>query len=158
MKKFTILAVASALALGTVASVPAMAKKDKEEQSEEHAPVSIGEPEAGKGQIVFFRSGGMGFAMGCGVNENDVRVSALGAGKYFVIQTEPGTHTYTAKSESKDVLTLEIDPGETYYVRCTIKMGIMVGRPNLSPSTKEEFDKASSKLKYVDADDFGPKK
>ncbi len=158
MKKIMIITALSALALGTMVSGPVAAKKAKEEQSAEHAPISIGEPEAGKGQIVFFRSGGMGFAMGCGVNENDVRVSALGAGKYFVIQATPGTHSYTAKSESKDVLTLEVDPGETYYVRCTIKMGIMVGRPNLSPSTKEEFDKASSKLKYVDADDFGPKK
>ena len=156
MKKIAFIAAMSALALSAISAGPVVAK-DKEEQSEEHAPVSIGEPEAGKGQIVFFRTGGMGFAMGCGVNENNARISALGAGKYFKIPVEPGTHSYMAKSEAKDVLTLEVDPGETYYVRCTIKMGIMAGRPNLSPSTKDEFDKSSGKLKYVDADDFGPK-
>ena len=38
-------------------------------------------------------------------------------------------------------------------VRC--KMGIMVGRPDIRPSTREEFLKAK-KLKMVDADDMGP--
>lgn len=77
----------------------------------------------GKGQIVFFRSGGMGFAMGCGVNENGERVSALGAGRYFVHATTPGSHTYIAKSEAKDVLAVDVAAGSTSYVRCTIKIG-----------------------------------
>ena len=40
-------------------------------------------------------------------------------------------------------------------MKCKIKMGIMVGRPNIAPSTQEEFDKDSHKLKYVDGDDMG---
>ena len=155
MKKFTAFMAIGALAGGSLLIAPANA--EEKSVAETSGPVAIGEPEAGKGQVVFFRTGGMGFAMGCGVNENNTRISALGAGKYFKIPVESGTHSYMAKSEAKDVLTLEVEPGETYYVRCTIKMGIMAGRPNLSPSTKDEFDQSSSKLKYVDADDFGPK-
>lgn len=123
----------------------------------EAPPKTIPAPPEGKGQVVFFRTGGSGFALGCGVNENGERLSALGAGKYFILPTEPGSHTYTVKSEATDLLTLEVEPGETQYVRCKIKMGIMVGRPNIAPSTPEEFAKESHKLKYVDADDRGEK-
>lgn len=132
------------------------AANEKTEEAKEKKVIPA--PPAGQGQVVFFRSGGTGFALGCGVNENGERISALGAGKYFVHPTAPGSHSYTVKSEATDLLTLEVEPGETTYVRCKIKMGIMVGRPNIAPSTAEEFDAASHKLKYVDADDIGPKK
>lgn len=124
---------------------------------EAQAPIAIAAPPAGKGQIIFFRTGGSGFALGCQVNQNDQRVSALGAGRYFVHVAAPGPQTFLVSSEAKDVLNLEVEPDETQYVRCKIKMGIMVGRPNLEPSTKEEFEKQSHKLKLVDADDMGPK-
>lgn len=137
---------------GTVA--PAIAKEAKTEETKGVKKVIPAPPE-GKGQIVFYRPGGMGFALGCGVNENGERLSALGAGKYFILPAEPGSHSYTVKSEATDLLTLEVEPGETYYVKCKIKMGIMVGRPNIAPSTQAEFDGDSHKLKYVDADDMG---
>ena len=60
---------------------------------------------------------------------------------------EPGLHTFVVQTEAKDTLRIEVEEGETHYVQCTIKMGIMVGRPNLSPSTKAEFDKQASKMK-----------
>lgn len=94
--------------------------------------------------------------MGCGVNIGKERVSALGAGKYFVVNLDPGAYEFNAKSEAKDVLNLEVDSGETTYVKCTIKMGIMAGRPNLSPSNAEEFATKRDSLKYVDSDDIGP--
>lgn len=137
---------------GVAVAVPAVAKEAKKAAVQKVIPA----PPEGKGQIVFYRTGGTGFALGCGVNENGERLSALGAGKYFILPADPGSHSYTVKSEATDLLTLEVEPGETYYVKCKIKMGIMVGRPNIAPSTKEEFDKDSAKLKYVDADDVGP--
>jgi len=141
---------------GTAAMAPAIAKEAKAEDGKGAKKV-VPTPPDGKGQIVFYRPGGMGFALGCGVNENGERLSALGAGKYFILPVDPGSHSYTVKSEATDLLTLEVEPGETYYVKCKIKMGIMVGRPNIAPSTQEEFDKDSHKLKYVDGDDVGPK-
>jgi hypothetical protein len=59
------------------------------------------------------------------------------------------------RSEAKDALTLLVEPDETQYVRCKLKMGIMAGRPDISPSNAEEFAKASAKLKLVDDDDMG---
>jgi len=37
----------------------------------EGSEIAIPAPPEGKGQIVFFRSGGMGMAMGCTVNQGD---------------------------------------------------------------------------------------
>jgi hypothetical protein len=119
------------------------------------APISIPAPPAGKGQIVFFRPGGMGFAVGCSVHEKGQKVSSLGAGKYFVMVAEPGRHEFAVKSEAKDMLALEVEADETQYATCKIKMGIMVGRPDIRPSTESDF-RAAKKLKMVDAEDMGP--
>ena len=45
------------------------------------------------------------------------------------------------------MLALEIEPDETYFVRCNIGMGVMAGRANLSPSDRETFAKRAKGLK-----------
>jgi hypothetical protein len=117
------------------------------------APTAIAAPPEGKGQIVFFRRGGIGPLISCAVSENGARVSRLPPGKYFVLVTTPGAHSYTVSSEAKDTLNLEVEAGETQYAKCNIRMGIVAGRPNLAPSTKEEFDKGAGKLKLVEPED-----
>lgn len=140
-------AIAAAAMATTSLAAPALAKDPVE-------PVVLPAPAPGMGQIVFFRGGGQGFALGCSVNENGEKVSSLGAGRYFVMETTPGRHEFTAKSEAKDVLALEVEEGEVQYVQCKIKMGFMVGRPDLAPGKEADFRKKSYKM--VDADDMGP--
>ncbi len=110
----------------------------------------VGTPPAGMGQIVFFRpSRFAGGAIGFAVREGDTALGKLRSGNYFVTAVAPGTHVYTVHSEAKDVLTMEVEAGETYYVEGTITMGFMVGRPNLSPSEQATFDGMFTKLKRV---------
>ncbi len=135
-----------------ISSTPVWAAQKSEAQAD---PIAIPTPPEGKGQVVFFRPGGTGFAIGCLVNEKGQKVSSLGAGRYFVMVAGPGRHEFTVKSEAKDTLALEVEAGETQYATCRIKMGIMIGRPDLAPSTEAEFRK-HGKLKLVDADDMGP--
>lgn len=144
------LGLASAFGMAVAAAaVPASAGTDK-------AEVVIPAPPPGKGQIVFYRTGTiMGAAMGCAVNENGQKISSLGAGRYFILVTEPGRHEYMVKSEAKDFLALEVEPDETQYAMCKIKMGIMAGRPDLQPSTREAFVKAGTDRPVDDAD-MGP--
>lgn len=120
------------------------------------APVRIPAPPQGKGQIVFYRSGSIvGAALGCSVNENGKKISSLGAGRYFILVTEPGRHEYAVKSEATDRLALEVEPDETQYATCRIKMGIVAGRPDLRPATQSEFVKSGTD-RLVDAEDMGP--
>ncbi len=98
-------------------------------------------PPAGMGQVVFYRSSRMGFAISCRVHENGQVVNRLPPGKYFVHNTTPGAHAFSVRSEATDVIRVEVEEGETQYVRCAIGMGIGVGRPNLSPQSREDFDR-----------------
>lgn len=108
---------------------------------------TIAKPESGKGLIVFYRPGSlMGAALGCTVHEGEKEVARLGSGKYYPVAAEPGKHAYFTEGEAKDVLNLEIEPDETYFVKCKIGAGIMAGRANLSPSEQGEFAKKAKGL------------
>ena len=107
--------------------------------SEGHIPP----PPAGKGQIVFFRKSSIsGMAVSFTVKENGVGLGNLSNGAYFVKVEDAGPHTFTAATENKNVLHLEVDDGETYYVKGSIQMGFMIGEANISPSDQATFDKA----------------
>ena len=143
----------AALVLGTaVVATPAIAASE----AVDAASITIPAPPAGKGQVVFFRKGGIsGSAVACSVHEGGEKVSSLGGGRYVIVAEEPGRHEFSVKTEATDVLALEIEEGETQYASCKIKMGMMVGRPDIKPATQDEF-KAGKKLKLVDDEDMGP--
>ncbi len=114
----------------------------------EALPNGIAPPPEGKGQIVFFReSKFVGGAISYKVREGDTELGKLSNGSYFVYVAEPGAHTYTVHSEAKDLLNLEVEAGETYYVSGGVSMGVFAGRPNLSPSNQGAYAAIAAKLK-----------
>ena len=116
------------------------------------APGTIGAPPEGMGQIVFFRERKFtGGAVSFKVREGQTELGKLSNGTYFVLPVTPGAHQYTVHSEAKDVLNLEVEAGETYYVSGSITMGFLAGRPNLSPSDQAAFDGLKAKLKATPA-------
>ncbi len=136
---------------GTSTEAPAATEQPAAEQpAAAQANVAAGQippPPAGKGQVVFFRpSKFVGAAVSYKVREGETELGKLGNGRYFVHVAEPGPHAYDVHSEVRDVLNMEIDPGETYYVIGSLSVGVVVGRPNISPSDKAAFDQAG-KLK-----------
>lgn len=120
-------------------------------------------PPPGKAQIIFWRPGSIvGMALGCTVREGtgaeETEIARLGAGKYWVHVAEPGKHTYWTTGEATDQLNMELEPGETYYVRCAIGMGVMSGRAQVSPSDRAEFMKRAKKMKLWDRKEPKPAK
>ncbi len=114
----------------------------------EALPNGIAAPPEGKGQIVFFReSKFVGGAISYKVREGETELGKLSNGSYFVYVAEPGAHEYTVHSEAKDVLNLEVEAGETYFVSGGVSMGVFAGRPNLSPSTQSAYAAVAAKLK-----------
>jgi hypothetical protein len=112
------------------------------------APGEIGQPPAGYGQIVFFRpSKFVGMAVGFKVREAGKELGLMKNGSYFVIAATPGRHEYEVYSEAKDILPVEVEAGEVYYVSGSLSMGVMVGRPNLTPSDAAAFEAVRAKLK-----------
>jgi hypothetical protein len=111
-------------------------------------PKGISAPPEGMGQIVFFReSKFVGAAIGYKVREGETELGKLRNGTYFVHVATPGAHAYTVHSEAKDVLNLEVEAGETYFVAGGISMGVLAGRPNLSPSDQAAYTAIAAKLK-----------
>lgn len=156
MKKLiaaAVLAAAAPLAM-TGAAPAALAQAEAEGEGE----LTIPTPPPGKGQVLFYRTGGLsGAALGCAVFDVGAadKLSSLGAGKYFILVSDPGPRSFTVKSlETKDALTLEIEEGETQFVRCKIKTGFMSGRADIGPSTETEFRTKHKNPKLVDAEDM----
>ncbi len=152
MKKYLVaLAVAAAAPVALVASAPAALAQAEGE-------FKIPTPPEGKGQVIFYRTGGIsGAALGCAVFDvgAEDKLSSLGAGKYFVLVSDPGPRSFTVKSlETKDAMTLEIEEGETQFVRCKIKSGFMSGRADIAPSNETEFRSKYKTAKLVDAEDM----
>ena len=100
--------------------------------------------------MIFFRpSRFVGAAVGFIVREGDKELGKLRNGKYFVIHVTPGKHAYVVHSETKDVLTIDADEGETYYIAGSVGVGFLAGRPNLAPSDQATFEAAKGKLTEV---------
>jgi len=118
----------------------------------EKVAAAVGTPPEGKAHIVFFRpSKFVGSAIGFKVRENEVELGKLRNGNYFVLAVEPGAHAYVVHSEAKDVTNIEAEAGETYFLSASISMGVLAGRPNLSPADATAFEAALGKLKKAPA-------
>lgn len=115
-------------------------------------------PLEGKGQVVFFRpSNFVGMAVSFSVHEGQKGVAKLGNGTYAVLPADPGPHAYSIQFEATDTLNMEVEAGETYYVKQTIGVGVVAARPHLTPSDRGEFDKLKLKPSKQKATDLKPK-
>jgi len=137
-----------------LASASAMAASASEAAEPDAGGPIIVPPPPGEGEVVFFRRKSLlGTGQWFKVRENGAVVGKLSNGAYFIQIADPGVHTYTAafEPELKDHLTLEVDPGETYFVEGVITKGLVVGAADLSPSDRADFDQASKTLKLAGA-------
>jgi hypothetical protein len=117
-------------------------------------PIAIPPPPQGQGQVVFFRpKSRINLGEWFNVREDGQALGKLTNGTYFVQVTPPGVHTYTAKLEPelKDHLRINVDPGETYFVEGAVTGGLLIGAADLTPSTRESFNKAAKDLKLAGA-------
>lgn len=101
------------------------------------AVTAAAEQQAGK--IVVYRPGALvGLALGCPIRYKEREVVELGRNKYAELNVKPGRYVLTNKTSSVQV---EVASGETQYVRCSIKMGMLTGRADLQYADKESFNK-----------------
>ena len=111
------------------------------------------EPPASNNALVYiYRPNSIvGGAIRYHVAEGDNRIVYLIRGGYFPYLAEPGEKTFWARTESRAEATQDLHPGETYYLRCGIGMGIGVGRPRMKFVDAETGEKELKKLKLLPA-------
>lgn len=146
--RIVVLSLLTCFAAAAVAEEPAAAPEPAATPAPAAAPAAAEPAAGGEGTIVFFRPKKMmGAAVGFKVREAGVELGKLRNGSFFVLKVAPGKHQYVVHSETEDVLTMEVEAGQTYYVQGTLGMGVVAGRPNLSPSDQATFDAIKDKLK-----------
>jgi hypothetical protein len=112
------------------------------------AAATASDPGTGVGTVIFFREKKMmGAAIRFKVRENGVQLCKLGSGTFCKLEVPAGTHQYDVHTEAKDQLSLDVKPGETYYVVSTISMGAFAGHPKLAMTDQATFDGMKAKLK-----------
>jgi hypothetical protein len=144
IKRLSLTLVSAALLAAGALSAPAVADDKPAAAADAVTDSRVTAPPAGKGQIVFYRPSAMGMLLSFTVLEGDKGVTKLSNNSYSIVPIDPGAHTYTIEGEAKDTLTLEVEAGETYYVKQTMGMGIVMGRPHLNLSDAPSFGKAHS--------------
>ena len=97
-----------------------------------------------------YRLGGPGAMVSYDVHlGNDVICRAKNKWKTTIQIRSFGRNTVWATTESKTEIPVNFEPGREYYIRCGIKMGVMVGRPALELVYKNvgkfEFDSIKTK-------------
>jgi len=55
----------------------------------------------------------------------------LEPGGYFPYFAEPGEVEFWAETEARESITTDLEPGETYYLKGSVGIGVMIGRPRL---------------------------
>jgi len=84
------------------------------------------------GLVYIYRPGKLiGGAVSYQVNANGTSITRLGSGGYFPYFAKPGEIEFSAKTESTSSITLDVKSGQTYYIKGTVGIGILVGRPHL---------------------------
>ena len=81
----------------------------------------------------------VGFLIGYDVHMGDsVKYRAKDGSRGDVRRVTPGPVTVWAKTEAREEITLPVQPGREYFVRCTLGAGALVGRPHLQQVSVEQ--------------------
>jgi hypothetical protein len=94
-----------------------------------------------------FAGGGISYT----VSVNGTEVSSLPSGGYFVYYATPGETEFSAKTEAKTSVTVDVKAAQTYYVQGSIGMGVFVGHPHLTQVTGDVGAKEIADCKLVPA-------
>lgn len=70
-------------------------------------------------------------------------------GGYFPYFAKPGEVDFSAATEAESSVTLDIKPGQAYYVKLTIGIGFFVGRPHLIIVSPEVGEKEITECKLI---------
>jgi hypothetical protein len=86
----------------------------------------------GKAVIYIYRPSMIGAAIVYDVKRGDKVIITTKARGYYPYVSDPGEVELWAQTESKASITLDVKAGEVYYVKASVSVGLLVGRPRLN--------------------------
>lgn len=80
----------------------------------------------------------LGVAIRYDVTTKEGHIVEMIRGGYFPYEATPGETTFWAWTESKTSVTADLAPGKTYYLRCGLRMGLVIARATLEFVDEEQ--------------------
>jgi hypothetical protein len=65
------------------------------------------------------------------IKVNGFKINTLLNGVYFTYIAKPGRVQFSARNEITSYLTLDVEPGQTYYIKGSTRPGCLITRPYL---------------------------
>jgi len=84
-----------------------------------------------KGLVYLYRKGLSGALLVPVISCNGKTFVSLKSGCYYPYFADPGKNFFSAQTESYTQVSVDVEPGKTYYVRLRVGIGFFVGRPHL---------------------------
>jgi hypothetical protein len=104
----------------------------------------------GKGLVYLYRPGAFfGGGISYDVKVGDNVITTLYPGGYYPYFSNPGEIEFWGKTEARTAVTLDVKPGQIYYVKGTVGIGILVGRPHLIVVPPEEAEQEITDCKLI---------
>lgn len=104
---------------------------------------------AGASRVVVYRTQIIGAAIQPDVFVDGVKRGSCKPKGAFYADVAPGEHTVSAKTEVRRAAPVTTAKGETAYVRCSIGMGLIAGRPHLESVPAAEAAKEVGPLAFT---------
>ena len=71
------------------------------------------------------------------IRVNGFEIHTLLNGGYFTYIAKPGRIQFSARNEITSYLTLDVEPGQIYYIKGTTRPGSLIARPHLQLMSSE---------------------
>lgn len=85
-----------------------------------------------KGLVYIYRpSSFIGGGVSYDIKVGETPITTLHNGGYYPYFSNPGEVEFWAKTESRSSVTLDVRPRQIYYIKGTVGVGFIVGRPHL---------------------------
>lgn len=86
------------------------------------------------------------------VNANGFKIDTLVNGRYFTYIAKPGRIQFSARNEITSYLTLDVEPGQIYYIKGSTRPGSLIKRPDLQLISPEEGENEIVLCRPIDKD------
>lgn len=91
-----------------------------------------------KGLVYIYRPNSfVGGGVSYDVKVGEKPIMTLYNGGYYPYFSSPGEVEFWAKSESRSAVTIDVETGKTYFLKGTVGVGFLVGRPHLTIVSSE---------------------
>lgn len=109
--------------LATISDKRSLKNKSRLPEDADYAIIHFYRPSAGAGALLGYKI----------KTENDSVIGRLRNGEKFAFKTKTfGNQNFYGALETKEKVTINVEKGQEYFVRCSVNMGVVLGRPEIN--------------------------